>query len=282
MSDASSTSPPATIANPGSRRVLHASKAKWRAVLLVALAFVAIGLIMIATKSDFLSWFITLAFAVVAGVAFLQMNGNGLRLILDADTFTFTNIGRADTTERWDRCADFTVYRVSDSEQVVYDTTRYADTHIGEMNRSLTGRSAALPDTFDLSAEDLANLMNAYQAAAVTRSWQHHAEAVTGYKSMLVEQLKSPGIDAEVITDPAMMDLPADMPPWPTILVAAKTRRPDGTRHILQLIDILSPSSVWIDETTKTDQAFNLLGADELQLVDPVTRDVRSLFPDAT
>jgi hypothetical protein len=271
----------APVPDIGSHRIFHASKAKWRTVLLVGLAFVAIGLIMIVTKGDFLAWFITLAFAVVAGVALLQINGSGLRLVLDADTFTSTSIGRAATTERWDRCADFTVYRVSDSEQVVYDTARNADTHIGEMNRSLTGRSASLPDTFDMPAQDLANLMNAYQAAAIERSWQHHADAITSYESVIADQLKSSDTSAQIITDSDAMDLPADMSPWPAILVIAAKPRPDGARHILQVIDVLSPASVWIHDDTKKEQAFDLLGADELQIVDPAANDDRRYFPHA-
>jgi hypothetical protein len=35
------------------------------------------------------------------------------------------------------------------------------------MNRKLSGRNCALPDTFGLSAEDLANLMNAWRDRAI-------------------------------------------------------------------------------------------------------------------
>lgn len=281
MNDTSSVSAPGSdpVHDIGEHRILHASTRNWFKVLLICLTFVAIGIIMIITKGDFLAWFTALAFAVVAGVAVLQIKGAGSKLILDPDTFEFTNLGQT-TTERWDRCADFTVYQTSNTEQVVYDSARRADTHAGEMNRSSTGRSAGLPDTFDMPAQDLANLMNAYQTAAVQRSWQHHADAVSDYEATLAEQLNGSAPHADIITDAAAMDLSADMPLWPAILVTAQQARTDGSRHILQIIDVLSPASIWIHEDTKKSQAFSILGADELQLVDPVTRDVRRLFPD--
>lgn len=278
MNDTSSV--PVPVPDIGSHRVLQASTHKWFKVLLIGLAFVAIGIIMIITKGDFLAWFTALAFAVVAGVAVLQIKGAGSKLVLDPDTFEFTNLGQT-TTERWDRCADFKVYHTSNTEQVVYDSARRADTHTGEMNRSSTGRSAGLPDTFDMPAQDLANLMNAYQTKAVQRSWQHHADAVSEYEATLAEQLNGSDTHADIITEGAAMDLPADIPLWPAILVTAQQPRSDGSRHILQIIDVLSPASVWIHEDTKKEHAFNLLGAEELQLVNPVTCDVRRLFPDA-
>ncbi|MGH6824118.1 hypothetical protein [Methyloceanibacter sp.] len=38
---------------------------------------------------------------------------------------------------------------------------------MADLNRSMAGRNAALPETYDLSAEDLAQLMNAWRERAL-------------------------------------------------------------------------------------------------------------------
>ena len=107
----------------GTHRILQVSLRKWWSVFAIGAGFVAIGIAMIIIKGDFLAWFITLFFALVAGVACLQLTGYGSQLELNADTFTVTNFGRC-TPERWDECADFKVYRLTRTEQVVYDRAR--------------------------------------------------------------------------------------------------------------------------------------------------------------
>lgn len=260
----------------GQHRVLNAGMRKWLMAALISCAFVALGIVMIIMKGDFLAWFLTAFFAIMAAVAALQFTGAGSKLTLDADTFTITNFGR-DTTERWDDCANFSVYRLTRTEEVVYDRARDVETHMGEMNRSITGRSASLPDTFDMKPQNLANLMNAYQANAVERSWQRHVEAVADYQKSIAADLSKSAAIADVITVPAAMNLPEGVSPWPAILVVDKAPRPDGTRRILIAADILSPESRWIPEHTKRDQAFEVLEADELQIITPETDSVRRI-----
>lgn len=266
--------------NPGSHRILHADSKKWLTVMAIGAGFVAIGIIMIIMNGDFLAWFVTLFFGLVAGVGVLQLTGAGSHLELNADDFVIANFGRK-TTERWDECANFSVYRVSRTELVVYDRARDVDTHKGEMNRSISGRSSGLPDTFGMSAKDLAELMNAYQQHAVERSWQRHAEAVREFAEKIAADLTKTGQPAEIHTDPAARGLPEDMPPWPAILAVLKEPRLDGSPHVLICADILSPLSRWITTDTKKTQAFDLLGAAELQIIDPDNKDVRRIVPKA-
>lgn len=260
----------------GAHRVLYVSLRKWRVVLAIGFGFVAIGIAMIVLKGDFLAWFVTSFFALVTGVALLQIKGFGSQLELNADTFVVRNFGRV-TTERWDECADFTVYRVSRNEQVVYDRARDIDTHVGAMNRSISGRTAGLPDTFSMTADELAELMMAYRENAVERSWQVHARAVEEFASTIGDGFRQAGVDADVITDRALMELPDGIDAWPDVLAVARDPRSDGSKHVLICADVLSPDSRWITEDAKRDQAFDILGADELQIIDPDNKDVRRL-----
>lgn len=258
----------------GDYRVLHADPKKWQMCLFVAGSFVLVGISMILMNGDFLSWFVTLFFMLVAGVALLQLFGTGSYLELDADTFTVTNIGRR-TTERWEDCANFKAYRISRVEQVAYDRVRDVDTHLGEMNRSISGRSSGLPDTFGMSARDLADLMNAYQANALERSWQRHAESVAAVRETMASDLATSGQAADLITDHADMTLPPEMEPWPSILAVLKEPRLDGLPHIVTCVDILSPRSRWLTDDIKQTEAFELLGAEELRIIEPRTNKIR-------
>ena len=262
--------------DPGRHRILHADTKKWLTVMAIGAGFVAIGIIVIVMQGGFLAWFVTLFFALVAGVGALQLIGPGSHLELHADNFVVTNFGRK-TTERWDECANFSVYRVSRTELVVYDRARDVETHKGEMNRSISGRSSGLPDTFGMSAKDLAELMNAYQQHGVERSWQRHAETVREFADTIAAGLTRTGQPADILTDPVAMGLPEDMPSWPALDAVLKEARLDGSPHLLICADILSPLSRWITTDTKQTQAFDLLGAAELQIIDPDSKDVRRI-----
>lgn len=258
----------------GTRRVLHADPRKWHWVAGIGAGFFVIGIGMIIREGDFLAWFVTLFFALVAGVGFNQLFGTGSRLELDADGFTIHNFGR-ETRERWDECADFKVYRVSRVEQVAYDRARDVDTHKGEMNRTISGRSSGLPDTFGMTGEDLAALMGAYREAAVARSWEAHPQAVQKVAEAIAAELDAAGQPAEIVTERARMALPEDMQPWPSLLAVLKEPRLDGSPHVLICADVLSPLSRWVTIETKRSQALELLGAMELRVFDPESGNVR-------
>lgn len=263
----------------GSRRVLHADPKKWRWVAGIGAGFVAIGIAMIIREGDFLAWFVTLFFALVAGVGLNQLFGTGSHLELDDDGFTVHNFGRA-TRERWDECADFKVYRISRVEQVAYDRAADIDTHKGEMNRTISGRTSGLPDTFGMAGDDLAALMGAYRERAVARSWEHHAEAVQAFAATISEELIAAGQPADIITDHAQMALPEDMKPWPSLLAVLKEPRLDGSPHVLICADVLSPLSRWIKTETKRSEALEQLGALELRIIDPDSGNVRRFVRD--
>lgn len=266
------TDPPDSMI--GSRRVLYADPKKWRWVAGIGAGFVVIGIAMIIREGDFLAWFVTLFFALVAGVGLNQLFGTGSRLELDGDGFTIHNFGR-ETRERWDECADFKVYRISRVEQVVYDRAADVDTHKGEMNRTISGRSSGLPDTFGMTGEALAALMSAYRERAIERSWEHHAEAVQKFAGTIAAELDAAGQPADIVTDHAQMALPEGMQPWPSLLAVLKEPRLDGSPHVLICADVLSPLSRWITTETKRREALEELGAMELRIIDPDSGNVR-------
>lgn len=252
----------------GVQRVLYASRAKWRTVLLIGIGFVVIGVVMIINTGDFLAWFTTCFFVLVAGVGGAQLVGRGATLTLDADTFMETNLGRT-TTERFDECADFKVYRRGGVEQVVFNRARDVETHAGEMNKSISGRSSGLHDTFSMPGQELADLLNSYQAFAIQRSWQRHEEAVTMLRQRLDDEFGVAGMECDIISTAADMDLPEDMASWPSILVVGKERETDGCRAVMLCVDVLSPVSRWVPRDTKEEQAFDMLRADELRIIEP-------------
>jgi hypothetical protein len=50
---------------------------------------------------------------------------------------------------------------------VVYDDTNVAGRKVAKLNVAITGHNAALPDTYGLSAHDLARLMTLWRDRAV-------------------------------------------------------------------------------------------------------------------
>ena len=59
------------------------------------------------------------------------------------------------------------------------------------------------------------------------------------------------------------------------LLAILKEPRLDGLPHVLICVDVLSPRSRWMTEEQKQKDAFELLGAEELQIIDPRTNQMR-------
>lgn len=94
------------------------------------------------------------------------------RLELDDQGFTtVTPLGRRSRVE-WRRCGAFRVHRPDiDGSfraplRVVYDTEDSNGHPLALVSQVVAGGSAALPDTYGMSAADLADLLNRYRTAA--------------------------------------------------------------------------------------------------------------------
>lgn len=105
----------------------------------------------------------------LGGVPFLLfMLIKGASLRLDREGFEIVQAWRRSRTH-WRDASPFELAVVSGTLQrmVVFDDAAQASSKLAAMNRSLTGRTSALPDTYGLSLEALSELMNAWQARAL-------------------------------------------------------------------------------------------------------------------
>jgi hypothetical protein len=150
--------------------VLVPSRRKWLLVLGGGLAFVAIGLWVMHDVPPW-GWFGTGFFAVVALVAALMLLPGAGGLRLDSDGFEMTSLFRRHRS-RWTEVSEFEVVRLPPSLQkmVVFDDVRTKDSALAKVNRSLAGRTGGLPDSYSLSHEDLAAIMNDWRARATGRT----------------------------------------------------------------------------------------------------------------
>jgi hypothetical protein len=153
---------------------LHGDRRKWGMMLAIALLFVvASGFILY--QPDTPSWMRAVAWS---GIAFFGSGSllsavilllpRSSELTLDREGFTMGVLFRRKRFS-WRQASDFSLYARADSaghKMVVYDDTAFTGT-LAELNRKLSGRNSGLADTYGLSAEDLAELLNAWRDRAM-------------------------------------------------------------------------------------------------------------------
>jgi hypothetical protein len=270
------TAAPADDPPIGAHRVLKPTPGRWIAVAVIAALFVAIGLYLIATRGSWTGWLSAGFFGFVLFVALAQLAGLGSRLTLHADTFELGNFGRS-TTERWDEVRDFTAFKQSFNTLVGFDRVRDIGSRMGSLNQAMGGRTAALPDTFGLEPDALVKLMEAYRTNGVERSWAQYREANAEAVAAVRADLDRNGQPGSILTDPEEIRraLPADMTPWPAILVTdGDATRDDGGPRVRVVIDVLNPESRWLSQDLKERSALDNLGAAELRIIDPDKKSV--------
>jgi len=141
--------------------MLYEPRLKWLMVLAGCLAFTLIGIWMV-LDGEWLGWFPLVFFGlgVLAAAALLIRPGS---LQLDEKGFEFRNLIRR-TRATWRDTAGFVPVNVPTTNTVVvgYNDVNAAG-RIAELNRSLIGRNAALPDTYGLAPEALAELISRWR-----------------------------------------------------------------------------------------------------------------------
>jgi hypothetical protein len=165
-----SSAPTAILSRFPGPVVLVPSRRKWLLVLGGGLAFVAGGL-WVMHDDPLWGWLAVGFFAIAAlvGALMLLPGAGGLRL--DSDGFEMTSLFRRHRS-RWTEVSEFEVVRLPPSLQkmVVFDDARTKDSALAKVNRSLAGRTGGLPDSYSLSCEDLAAIMNEWRARATGRT----------------------------------------------------------------------------------------------------------------
>ena len=149
---------------------LYPSRTKWLLILLAGVLLTVGGILMI-RDGKASGWFVAGFFGVVAVTSLVVMLPGANGLTLDREGFVAKSLFRAHRT-RWVDAQGFATSVIPPSHQrlVVYDDLTQAPGALTRINVSITGRNAALADTYGLSADDLANLMTAWRARALGAS----------------------------------------------------------------------------------------------------------------
>jgi hypothetical protein len=149
---------------------LYPSCKKWLLVFSIGALFAAGGGGMI-NGGKGSGWFVLIFFALVAIVAAAAMLPGAGGLTLDRDGFEVTNLFRS-YRARWQDTTGFTAVRIHSAHQkmVVYDDAKQSGRSLAQLNVAIAGRGAGLPDTYGLSADDLAQLMAQWRERALGRN----------------------------------------------------------------------------------------------------------------
>jgi len=148
---------------------LYPSRRKWLLIFAISALFTAGGTWMI-TSGDASGWFVVIFFGLGLIVAALAMLPGAGALMLDSDGFGVTNLFRHHRTH-WQDTSGFAAARIPPARQpmVVYDDTTQSAKSLARINIAIVGRNAGLPDTYGLSAADLAQLMTQWRERALGR-----------------------------------------------------------------------------------------------------------------
>jgi hypothetical protein len=146
--------------------VLRASKRKALQFLAISLGFTAMGVLMIRDGAGLKGWFFASFFglAVVVFLASLWPGASYLKL-------TPTGVECCSLFRRWfypwETVSDFGVGHISGYKMVVFSRHCHSYVRLPAFNRWLWGVTDALPDTYGLKHEELAELLNKWRRRAL-------------------------------------------------------------------------------------------------------------------
>ena len=146
---------------PG-RLVLRSSRRTWVLVLAGCAAFVVVGA---AVGRDEVAGLLAIAFFGVCGIVALAMVLFPSSLAIDGEGMTLRHLWRRQRFEFRD-CGPFRAWqnpRAGAGQLVVFDWSG-AQGPLADLSEELAGANGALPDTFGMSAGDLADLLNERRA----------------------------------------------------------------------------------------------------------------------
>jgi hypothetical protein len=147
---------------------LRPARLKWLLIFLISAGFVAIAVVVGDTMPTWQRLACGGFFALCGLIAVPQMIGVGSSLSLDQEGFTCRTLFRS-FRRRWVDCTDFAPTRVGFNMMVGFSTTSDEAQYprLAAVARGLTGTAGALPDTYGVSADDLADTMNRFRDRAL-------------------------------------------------------------------------------------------------------------------
>lgn len=110
-------------------------------------------------------WWVAVFFGVCLLVFLTQLVPGVSNLRLTSEGFIVRSLMRNSPIIRWSEVSPFVVVWVQNRKMVVYDSQvdRATSPGLAEASTFLVGASSGLPDTYGMSAEDLATLMNEWR-----------------------------------------------------------------------------------------------------------------------
>jgi hypothetical protein len=147
---------------------LRPARLKWLIIFLISAGFVSIAIVVGDTMPTWQRFACGGFFALCGLIATPQMIGVGAGLSLDREGFTCRTLFRS-FRRRWVDCTEFTPVRVGFNAMVGFSTASDEAMHprLAAAARGLTGAAGALPDTYGVSADDLADTMNRFRDRAL-------------------------------------------------------------------------------------------------------------------
>ncbi len=145
---------------------LYPSRSKYILFFAASLCFVALGLsVLVKVDNSATSWFCLWFFAACAVVFGIYLLPGSVSLTLDADGFQIRHFYFV-RTALWQNVTNLDVYCVpfSPTKLVVYIDTQLNGWRHGRWVITSMGFNAILPDTYGMSADDLAALMAQWRA----------------------------------------------------------------------------------------------------------------------
>jgi hypothetical protein len=146
---------------------LRPARTKWLLVFAIGILFAAGGMWMI-EDDRLMGWYVLVFFGLTALVAAVAMLPGAGVLALDREGFEVTSLFRRHRI-RWRDTTDFAAVRIPPARQsmVAYNDLKQSGSRLAKMNVAIVGRTAAIPDTYGLSADALAQLMAQWRERAL-------------------------------------------------------------------------------------------------------------------
>ena len=157
----------------GETLLLRPSRWKLLVMLATALGFVAIG-VWIMPADDWSRWLVIGFFGLCAAVFIVQLAPGANYLKLDREGFTYATLFRP-IRVAWHDVSPFSAGHIWLTRVVQFDpaqsaTDPNAKRAVAALARGLTGASGALPNTYGMTADALAELMNRWRDRAIART----------------------------------------------------------------------------------------------------------------
>lgn len=143
---------------------LTPNRSKFVILLLVSAAFVAVGMFLVAQGKPLIGWLNICFFGPGAAVAIVSLLPGSHHLRLTDEGFEVCSLYRR-WSVRWGDVQAFSPALVSRREMVCWNyAADYTGQRLGRVvANNLTGVEAGLPDTYGMTAADLAALLNQWR-----------------------------------------------------------------------------------------------------------------------